>query len=65
MKGSETMRTGFTRGMIIGSIIGASVSMMMNPDMMKGRNRRKMMRNGRNLLRKSGNVVGDIVDIFR
>ncbi len=61
----QEMGNGFTRGIIVGSIIGASVSMIMNPDMMKGRNRRKMMRNGRNLMRKSGNIVGDVVDLFR
>ncbi|MCX8129135.1 MAG: YtxH domain-containing protein [Clostridia bacterium] len=65
MKGSDMMRSGFTRGMIIGSIIGASVSMMVNPDMMKSRGRRKMMRNGKNILRKSGNIIGDVVDLFR
>jgi gas vesicle protein len=59
------MRSGFTRGIIIGSIIGASVSMMMDPDMMKGRNRRKMMRSGKSLLRKSGSMLGDVVDMFR
>lgn len=59
------MRSGFTRGVIIGSIVGASISMIMNPDMMNGRNRRKMMRNGRNFIRKSGNMLGDVVDMFR
>lgn len=59
------MRTGFTRGLVIGSLIGASVSMMMNPDMMKARNRKKMMKNGRNLVRKSGNVISDVISMFR
>lgn len=59
------MRGGFTRGLIIGSIVGASVSMMMNPDMMKTRGRRKMMKRGRNFLRKSGGFVEDVMDLLR
>ena len=59
------MNGGFTRGLIIGSIIGASVSMMMNPDMMKGRNRRRMMRNGRNMIRKSGTLISGLVEMLR
>jgi gas vesicle protein len=59
------MNGGFTKGVIIGSIIGASVSMAMDPGMMKARNRRRMMRNGRNFLRKSGDIINDVVDIFR
>ena len=36
------MRNGFTKGLIMGSIIGASVSMVMNSDMMNGKSRRKI-----------------------
>ncbi|MCX7923955.1 MAG: YtxH domain-containing protein [Clostridia bacterium] len=59
------MNSGFTRGLLIGSIIGASVSMMMNPDMMKSKNKRKMMKTGRNLLRRSGHIIGDMMDMIR
>lgn len=59
------MRNGFAKGLIIGSMIGVSLSMMMDPDMMKNKNRRKMMKTGRNLLRKSGDIFDDIIDIFR
>ncbi|MCX7710328.1 MAG: YtxH domain-containing protein [Clostridia bacterium] len=59
------MQNGFTRGLIVGSIIGASVSMMMNPDMMKNRSKRRMMRNSRNFLRKSGHIIGDVMEMFR
>jgi len=55
----------FAKGVIVGSIIGASISMMMDPDMMKARNRRRMIRNGRNFIRKSGHIINDIVDVFR
>lgn len=59
------MNNGFTKGLLVGSIIGASISMMMNPDMMAGRNRKKMMRNGRSFLRRSGHIIGDVVDMLR
>jgi gas vesicle protein len=59
------MRGRFTRGLLIGGLIGASISMLSNPQGMKNRNNRRMMRTGRNLLRKSGNVVEDVIDLFR
>lgn len=60
------MNSGFTRGLVVGSIIGASVSMIMNNNnMMQPRNRRKMMRTGKALLRKSGGIISDVVDVFR
>ncbi len=59
------MNGGFTRGLVVGSIIGASVSIIMNNDMMRPRNRRKMLRTGRTLLRKSGGIISDVVDAFR
>lgn len=61
----EHMQNGFTRGLIVGSIIGASVSMMMNPDMMRNSTRKRLMRNSRNLLRRSGGILGDVVEMFR
>ena len=59
------MRNGFTTGLIVGSMIGASVSMMVSPEMMKSRNRKKMIKAGRNFIRKSGSLIGDVVDLFR
>jgi gas vesicle protein len=59
------MNGGFTKGLIVGGIVGASVSMMMNNDTMKGRSRRKMMRSGKSILRNTGTLVGDIVEMFR
>lgn len=56
---------GFTKGLIIGGILGAAASMMMEPGMMNNKTRRKLMRNGRNLVRSSGSLLGDVVDIFR
>jgi len=59
------MQGNFTKGLIIGSIVGASISMIMNSDMMNGRAKRKMMRTGKNFIRKSGNIIGDVIDVFR
>jgi gas vesicle protein len=59
------MQGGFTKGLIVGGIIGASVSMAMGPDMMKNRTRKRMMKQGRSFLRRSGNIVGDVLDVFR
>lgn len=59
------MNRGFTRGLIIGSIIGAAASMMMEPGMMNNRNRRKMMRNGKNFVRNSGNFISDMMSMIR
>lgn len=59
------MSGGFTKGLVIGSIIGASVSMMMNNDAMRPRTKKKMIRAGRTLLRRSGGIISDVVDVFR
>jgi alanyl-tRNA synthetase len=59
------MQNGFTKGLIVGGLIGASVSMMMEPGVMKRKNRRRMMKVGRNFVRRSGNIIGDVVDAFR
>jgi len=59
------MRSGFTKGLIVGGIIAASVSAVMSSDMMNGKSRRRMMKNGRSFIRRSGSVIGDVVDMFR
>ena len=58
------MHSGFTRGLIVGGILGASI-MMMNPEMMKNRTKKKMMRTGRDFMRRSGNIIGDVVGMLR
>jgi len=57
------MRGGFSKGMIIGSILGASVGMMMEGDGM--RRRRRMVKNGRRIMRASSDVIDNITDMFR
>jgi len=59
------MNSGFTKGLIIGGLIGASVSMVMNPGGMKNKTRRKLMRTGRAMMKKSGNLIADVMDVFR
>lgn len=58
------MKGSFTKGMIVGGLIGASLAMM-NSDMMNMKNRKKMMKMGRNFLRRSGSFVSDIIDYIR
>lgn len=59
------MRSGFSRGLLIGGLIGASISMLTNSGGMKSRRNRHFLRAGRNFLRKSGNVVEDVVELLR
>jgi gas vesicle protein len=59
------MRNGFVKGMMVGGIMAASVGLIMNTDMMSGRTKKRMMRGGRNLLRKSSHIIGDVAELFR
>lgn len=59
------MDKAFTRGLIIGGIVGASIGMMRNSNMMSGRNRKRIMKAGRKVMRQSGQLVSNIVDMFR
>lgn len=58
-------RNGFARGLIVGGMLGASLSMMMNPDPMRGRTRRRMMRGGKGILRRSGSLLGDVIGFMK
>ena len=60
-----SMQNGFFKGVVVGSLVAASVSMMMNPDMMSSKSRRRMMRGGKSFIRKSGNLISDVADMFR
>ena len=55
----------FTKGLIMGSIIGAAFGTAVAPGMRRGRNKKKMYKSGRMFLRKSGDIVHDMVDLFR
>lgn len=59
------MRNGFVKGVMVGGIVAASVGFMMNTDMISGRTKRKMIRGGRNLLRKTGHIMNEVSEMFR
>lgn len=59
------MNSGFTKGVIIGSLIGTSIGMLVGPDIKNSKSRKKMMNSGKSILKKSGNIIGDVIDIFR
>ncbi len=65
MKRGENMRGGFTKGLLVGSVIGASIGVMKSADLMNPRSRRRMMRTGRNMVRRTTHALGDLVDLFR
>lgn len=58
------MHSGFTRGLIIGGLIGASVSLALGPEMVSNSSRRRMMRTGRHFLKKSGSIMGDMIELL-
>ena len=59
------MRNGFMKGVMVGGIVAASVGFMMNTDMISGRTKRKMIRGGTNLLRKTGHIMNEVSEMFR
>ncbi len=65
MKGEMSVHKGFAKGLIIGGVIGATVGMMMDTKMVNGRTGRRMVRSGRSFIRKSGNLICDLIDVLR
>lgn len=59
------MRSNFTKGLVIGGLIGASISILTNPDIVDQRTRKKMIRSGRKIVRRSGLVLGDMIHMLR
>jgi gas vesicle protein len=60
------VRNNFTRGLVIGSIIGASVGMAMNSDkVMSNRSRKRIKNRGLDIMKKSGSLISDVVELFR
>lgn len=59
------MKSGFTSGIIIGGIIGAAMSMIANDDIDVNKTRKRMMRVGRNVCRKSRRMISDIAGMMR
>ncbi len=59
------MHTGFTRGLIIGSVVGAAIGTMVSPQVINNKTRKRMMRTGRHLMKRSSHMLGDVIDVFR
>lgn len=59
------MNSRFTKGLMLGSIVGASLGMMMKTDMISSRSKRRAMRTGKRFIRNSSHVIGNVVDMFR
>ncbi|MCG8499013.1 MAG: YtxH domain-containing protein [Firmicutes bacterium] len=56
-------RSNFTKGLITGTIIGATASMLFNP--MEGRDKKMFRKKTGNLMRVVGNFIEDIADMRR
>jgi len=59
------MMKNFCRGLVIGGLIGASISVLTNPEIVDPRMRKKMIRSGRKIMNRSSNVFGDMMHMFR
>jgi gas vesicle protein len=59
------MLKNFTKGLVIGGLIGASISVLTNPDVMDPHMRKRMIKSGRKIVRRSNHVIGDMIDLFR
>lgn len=58
------MRNGFTSGMIFGGVVGATMSMIINKDIDIHKTRKRMIRMGRAICRKSHRMISDIAGMF-
>ncbi|ACL75552.1 MULTISPECIES: YtxH domain-containing protein [Eubacteriales] len=59
------MLRNFTKGLVIGGLIGASISVLTNPEVVDPRMRRRMMKSGRKILHRSNNMLGEMIQMFR
>ncbi|HEY8499068.1 MAG TPA: hypothetical protein VIL89_00485 [Clostridia bacterium] len=59
------MRSGFTSGMVLGGIVGAMMSMIMNHDIDVNRTRKRIMRAGRNIFKKSRKLAASVAGMIR
>ncbi|NMB32629.1 MAG: YtxH domain-containing protein [Clostridium sp.] len=60
------MRSSFGKGLVIGSIIGASVGVAMNASTtMNSKSKKRIKNRGLDIMRKSGTLIGDVVELFR
>ncbi len=59
------MMRSFAKGLLIGGLIGASLSVLTNPEIVDPHMRRKMIKSGRKVWRRSNNVFCDMMQMFR
>ncbi len=59
------MLRNFTKGLVIGGLIGASISVLTNPEVVDPRMRKRMMKSGRKILHRSNNMLGEMIQMFR
>ena len=57
------MKNGFTSGIVLGGIVGATMSMIINKDINVNKTRKRMMRIGKNVYKKSMRMISDIGDM--
>lgn len=57
------MNRKFARNLIVGGLVGASLSLLMNDN--KSRSARKMMRQGRTFVRRSGNIINSVIEMLK
>lgn len=57
------MHNSFTKGLIAGTLIGTAVGMMF-PTSKNMRFGKKMFRGSKGFIRKAGNVIEDVVDMW-
>lgn len=55
----------FVKGMFIGGLIGASISLLTNPQVVDPRTRKRLIKSGKKIVRRSSNVFDDMVHMFR
>ncbi len=55
----------FAKGMLIGGLIGASISVLTNPEIVDPRTRKRLIKSGKKIVRRSGNVFEDMVHMFK
>lgn len=58
------MKNGFTKGFLAGGLVASAMMTIMSSRTTKG-SKRKMLRNGRNLVASAGRLADDLVDMFK
>jgi len=58
------MRSGFTKGMVFGGIVGAVMSMVFNHDIDVNRTKKRIMRAGKSIFKKSRRLVANLSGIM-